>query len=197
MMTKALLRRQASAARQSQTLPKACAQAVYRHLISQDWYQAAHTVLWYVGCRSELPTVDAIEHELQGSKTIVVPYCTTDDAGYKTLGLWRLVSLAELVPGCWNILEPPADRRREIDRIIQPSALDLVIVPGVAFDMAGGRLGNGAGYYDRFLRSVRPDCILVGVGFHGQLVEQVPIDAHDIYMDVVITEQGIFSGKGR
>ena len=75
--------------------------------------------------------------------------------------------------------------------------LDLIMVPGVAFARDGGRLGNGAGYYDRLLKSVRADAVLAGVCYQSQLFDDVVMDKHDVYMDKVITETGIYSGKGR
>ncbi|MCK5354131.1 MAG: 5-formyltetrahydrofolate cyclo-ligase, partial [Methyloprofundus sp.] len=72
-----------------------------------------------------------------------------------------------------------------------------VVVPGVAFDQQGGRLGNGAGYYDRLFTRLKADCQLMGICFNSQLVEQVCMQKYDIYMDKVITETGIYKGRGR
>jgi 5-formyltetrahydrofolate cyclo-ligase len=68
---------------------------------------------------------------------------------------------------------------------------DVVIVPGLAFTPAGDRLGQGGGWYDRFLSAVRPDCESVGVCFVDQLVDSLPVEAHDIAVDHVATELGI------
>ena len=113
------------------------------------------------------------------------------------LGLWRLEDLSELVPGTWGILEPPRARWAEPGRVVDPKTLDLVMVPGVGFDLQGGRLGNGAGYYDRLLDSIRVDTVVSGVCYESQIFTKIPMDEHDIYMDYVITEQAVYSGKGR
>jgi 5-formyltetrahydrofolate cyclo-ligase len=68
---------------------------------------------------------------------------------------------------------------------------DVVIVPGLAFTRAGDRLGHGGGWYDRFLSAVRPDCVSVGVCFVDQLVDSLPVEAHDVAVDHVATELGI------
>ena len=63
--------------------------------------------------------------------------------------------------------------------------IDLILVPGLAFDGAGGRLGYGAGYYDTFLQN-HPEAFKAGVCFRGQLVDEVPMEEHDIYLDQII-----------
>ena len=74
---------------------------------------------------------------------------------------------------------------------VEPTWPDLVIVPGLAFTAAGDRLGQGAGWYDRFLSAVRPDCVSIGVCFAEQLVDALPVEAHDVIMDHVVTDQGV------
>lgn len=72
-----------------------------------------------------------------------------------------------------------------------PTAVDVVIVPGVAFTPDGARLGQGGGWYDRFLAAVRPDCTSIGVGFDPQLVDVLPTEPHDIRLDSIVTESGV------
>ncbi|MGZ4994206.1 MAG: 5-formyltetrahydrofolate cyclo-ligase [Methylobacter sp.] len=166
-------------------------------LVAQPVYRQAQTALWYVHCRSEVRTQPALSAELKTGKQVVIPYCTQDEHGHNKLGLWRLEDFAELVPGMWGILEPPKQRWGESGKEIAPEQIDCVVVPGVAFDRNGGRLGNGAGYYDRLLKSVRADTVLIGVCFESQLVEQVVTEAHDVVMDMVMTEKRTYAGKGR
>lgn len=70
-----------------------------------------------------------------------------------------------------------------------PGSVDLVIVPGVAFTAEGARLGQGGGWYDRFLSRTRADCVCVGVGFAVQISEALPCEEHDVVMDHVVTEE--------
>ena len=74
---------------------------------------------------------------------------------------------------------------------IDPSWPDLVIVPGLAFTRAGDRLGQGGGWYDRFLSEVRADCVTVGVCFAEQVVGELPVEAHDVMVDHVVTDSGV------
>jgi 5-formyltetrahydrofolate cyclo-ligase len=94
-------------------------------------------------------------------------------------------SAEELIKGKFGNLEPKANAPKA------PFHADFIIVPGLAFDPAGGRLGRGAGYYDRLLTKF--EGVRVGVCFSELLVEEVPCESHDIRMDFVVTPEGIIS----
>ncbi len=195
-VNKQLQRRQGYDARQAQSNKDKLSRQICNRFIEQAEYQQAETVMWYVHCRSEVRTLPAIEHALNGLKRLVVPYCTCDDLGRNKLGLWRLEDINELLPGTWGILEPPESRWSETDKKVDVSELDLIMAPGVAFDRNGGRLGNGAGYYDRLLQKIRKDTVVTAVCFESQLCKQVEMEVHDVYMDKIITERAIYTGKG-
>ena len=165
--------------------------------IHQPAYQQAKTIMWYLHCRSEVQTLASVQLALNTNKTLVIPYCTKDKRGNPLLGLWHLQDLAELQQGTWGILEPPPQRWNESSKTISPQQLDLIMVPGVAFNQQGARLGNGMGYYDRLLAEVPADTQLTAVCYQSQIFEEIPMDSHDIYMDSIITEQAIYQGKGR
>jgi len=94
----------------------------------------------------------------------------------------------ELVKNRWGIPEP----RMPFNRVF-PMVLDMVIVPMLAFDMQGQRLGYGKGYYDRFLKLVRPNCLRVGLCYEeGRQEEPLPTYPTDIPMDFVVTEQRVY-----
>lgn len=90
--------------------------------------------------------------------------------------------------GVYGIWEPDPALAEEADL----TRLDAVVVPGVAFDARGGRMGYGGGYYDRFLAALAVRPYLVGVAFSMQVVEQVPREPHDIMLDGLVTERGFF-----
>ncbi len=74
---------------------------------------------------------------------------------------------------------------------VDPCWPDVVIMPGLAFTTVGQRLGQGGGWYDRFLVDVRDDCVTVGVCFHQQLLDQLPVEPHDMSVDHVVTDLGV------
>ena len=89
---------------------------------------------------------------------------------------------SELVPGPARALEPPASSPS-----LPLDAIDLIVVPGVAFDARGGRLGRGRGHYDATLARLRPGTARVGLCFDEQVVDRVPVEPHDVPLDVVVT----------
>ena len=196
--SKSTQRRLVYEARNAQPDKERTSQIICKTLLEQVEYRQADTVLWYLHCRSEVHTLQVVLHELSlQKKKIVIPYCTKDRQGNNHLGLWFLQDLSELVEGTWRILEPPKARWGEVGKEVDLQQIDVVVVPGVAFDKRGGRLGNGAGYYDRLFARLKVDSKLIGIGFNCQLLDQVCMQKYDVYMDKVITELGVFDGEGR
>lgn len=155
-------------------------------------YAAAKTVMFYVDVRDEVRTRHALPDALKGNKRIVIPYCVDGE-----LELFHLESMDELDVGMYKILEPKAELREVAAKRLQPEDLDLVMVPGVAFDRNGGRTGHGKGYYDKLLEHARADAPLVALAFECQMFPEIPCGSHDIYMDKVVTEKDVYTGRGR
>lgn len=195
--SKQQLRRSAYSRRNAQPDKDSISARICAAFTALPEYRGARTVMLYLSCRSEVRTRPMVEAALDTGKRIVIPYCTVDGAGHPKLGLWWFESFDELKPGMWNILEAPKPRWGEPGKEIDRKALDLIMVPGVAFDATGARLGNGRGYYDRLLAEVRPDCPAIGVSFESQIFEEIPMDRFDIHLDGVITEAHFYRGKGR
>jgi 5-formyltetrahydrofolate cyclo-ligase len=89
-----------------------------------------------------------------------------------------------LKAGTWGILEPEPDP----GRAVRPETVACVLVPGVAFDADGNRIGNGKGFYDRFLKTLKPGAAKIGLAYSLQMVPRVPVDAHDVKLDLVLTD---------
>lgn len=191
------LRRQAYNTRAAQLDRQIISHRICQSFLAHPDFKQAETIMLYLDCRTEVRTQETVTALLRSAKRIVIPYCTVDDAGVNVLGLWLLESMDELVSGTWNILEPPRERWGEAGKEIDPQNLDFIMVPGVAFDKNGGRLGNGGGYYDRLLHNVRNDTTLIGACFECQLVEKIPMEAHDVFLDGIITELCVYNSPGR
>ncbi len=189
---KAAIRQQAHANRNQQPNKDELSRQICATFMSLPEYAAAGTVLFYVDVRSEVRTRHSLPDALGSGKRIVVPYCVNDE-----LQLFLLGDMAELSIGMYKILEPRPELRSLPEKQVTPTELDLVMVPGVAFDRMGGRMGHGFGYYDKLLQHARPDAPLVALAFECQLFPEIPTQAHDIFMDKIITEKTIYSGKGR
>ena len=180
------LRREAAAARDAVRDRAGAAAAACGHLIALPAYRLAATVLWYASMPSELATGPAIEAALAEGKRVVVPWCDGE-----ALGLWWLESMSELEPGTWGIPEPPVARRNAPERRVAPEDVDLVVVPGLAFDRRGRRLGHGKGYYDRLL--AHSPAVRAGLCHDAQVFPEVPAGPRDAVMDWLITERGAFA----
>lgn len=181
----------AFAGRRTQESKDELSHQIVARLMALPEYQRAATVMFYIDVRSEVRTRFALETALNSRKEIVVPYCVGDD-----LGLFRLEAMQDLEIGTFGILEPLGRLRNLPDRRVDVRKLDLILVPGVAFDRHGGRLGHGKGYYDKLLRNARPDTPLIALAFECQLFPKIPTEEHDVFMDRVITENRIYSHAG-
>ena len=95
-------------------------------------------------------------------------------------------SFDDLSPGALGVLEPSPEKRIRIT----PESINLVIIPGVAFDLQGGRIGYGKGYYDRFLEQTK--AFRLALAFDFQIIDKVPTEKHDVPMNGILSESGIF-----
>ncbi len=189
---KQAIREAAHANRKAQPDKDAVSVTIVDKFMALPEYAAAKTVMFYVDVRDEVRTRQALPAAITGDKRIVIPFCVDGE-----LELFHLESMDELSVGMYKILEPRADLREVAAKRLQPQDLDLIMVPGVAFDKNGGRTGHGKGYYDKLLQHARPDCPLVALAFECQMFPEIPVQSHDIYMDKVVTENDVYTGKGR
>jgi 5-formyltetrahydrofolate cyclo-ligase len=183
LISKDELRRIALARRAVLPGKDALSSQIMETLIGLSEFAAARAVMIYLDARSEVRTRPALPRLLAGPRRIVVPWCDGDH-----LRLFLLHDLAELDSGSFGILEPRAVLRERPDRNIDPCELDLLVIPGVAFDRRGGRIGHGRGYFDRLLIDVRESATLIGLAFDCQVFDHVPTEPHDVPMDLVVTE---------
>jgi 5-formyltetrahydrofolate cyclo-ligase len=161
--------------------------AIVARVASMRAFRQARTVLAYAPFGSEADTWPLLRGLLAEGRTLLLP--RVDRAG-RRLVLHRVSDLDEdLAPGPWGIREPRPDRCP----VVAVPAADLVLVPGVAFDRTGGRLGYGGGYYDRLLAAWPPPWpLLVAPAFELQLVDAVPRLPGDRRVDRVVTEARIY-----
>jgi len=151
-------------------------------LLSLPEFQNAKNVMFYVSFGSEVGTERAIEEAIKKGKKVSVP-CTGKETN--TMAASQISGLGELEEGKYGIREPKEKKE------IPAAEIDIVVVPGVAFDRQGYRVGYGKGFYDRFLSNIGPKTTKIGLAFGFQLVDSLPREGHDIPVDKVITEKGI------
>ena len=183
-LAKEELRTRLAAVRRTLPLPTraAHAAAMSRLLIEQPAFQSAQVVLAYSPLRFEIDPSAAVERAWALGKTVALP---------RTLPETRELALHVFAPGDelresgFVVKEPLASAPS-----VEPNDVDLVLVPGLGFDARGRRLGFGQGYYDRLLPSL-PRALRIGLAFELSLLVEVPSVAHDVPVDLVITERRV------
>ena len=159
----------------------ASSRSICAHLLAMPEYQAASAVFCFVGTDHEIDTRPILAHALAAGKRLSVPRCT----GPGIMELRQLRSLEELSPGAYGIPEPP-----ESAPVMNPDDVDLAILPCLTCSHLGQRLGQGGGYYDRFLSNYRGGTVLL---CREKLIrEEIPLEPHDYPVPWVLTERGLY-----
>ena len=156
--------------------------AICRNLMAHPDYQRAKVVLAFVGTKLEIDTEPLLRGVWADGKTLCVPRCKEGHL----MDLCVIRSYDDLEKGAYGILEPKADCP-----LVTAQDIDFAVIPCVSFDRTGGRLGQGGGYYDRFLDALACHSFLVCR--EKLVVEHVPCEAHDRRCDYLVTENGIFT----
>lgn len=152
------------------------------NLFEIEEFEKAEVIMFYVAFRNEVRTEFMIKSALELGKRVIVPITDVEN---KKLYLSELKDYDdELTEGSYGILEP----KEEFIRTVEPSDLDLVVLPGLAFDSSGNRLGYGGGYYDRLLSQI-PTVDKMAICFDVQIMDEVITNSKDIAVDKIITEK--------
>lgn len=156
--------------------------AITERLWQLPLFAGARTLFTYVNFRSE-PETDALIHRaLAAGKVVTVPYTVI---GSHLLACRIKNPDKELHPGYCAIQEPDPAKSPPV----AAAGIDLVLLPGSVFDLQGGRLGYGGGYYDRFLANEAPRALRIGLAFEKQMVAKLPLEPHDIPLHLLVTEE--------
>ncbi len=156
---------------------------IKENLFSLDEFKKSKVVMFYVSFNNEAYTHEMIKESLK-IKTVVVPKVTNNEIEPSII-----IDFDQLIPsGKFGILEPIEAAR------INPKNIQLIIVPGIAFDGRGYRIGYGFGYYDNFLAKI-PKALKIGLAFDFQIVDKLPAEGHDVDVDVVVTDKEIIRIK--
>jgi len=162
---------------------------IYGHLMTIDAFQHARQserLMSFVSTPLEVNTL-----HLFSGHSMIVPYCEADE-----IVPVRIMSLDELGPaGNMGICEPKKSIWQDVSRRVPPNQVDVALVPGLAFDHRGNRLGRGKGYYDRFLRCLPPGTLTIGLALDEVVCEHIPHDENDCPVKMVITEHRIIRAE--
>ena len=153
---------------------------VIENLRSVDDFSGAEVVMSYISFGTEVNTHGLIR-SLMGKKVVLVPVVTDKEKGEMVLS--ELRDWKELSSGAYGILEPREVRERDAGDV------DISVVPGIAFDRQGNRIGYGGGYYDRLLKRIGGK--KVGIAYDFQILDSIPVEAHDTGVDMIVTDKNI------
>lgn len=158
---------------------------IQRRLIDSPFYAGAKALLLYSSFSNEALTDELFERAIRDGKEAAYPRVLR--GGGRHLAFFKVKSLKELAPGSYDIPEPAEGEERAL-----ACSFDLVVVPGVAFDEKGGRLGYGKGYYDRALQGV--GCPIVALAYDFQVLkEEIPVEPHDVRVSAIVTEKRLIA----
>jgi len=144
-------------------------------------FKESKSVMFYFGVRNEPETKNIIEKALQMGKKVSLPVTNFEERKMKAVEISSAEGLRKTRIG---LVEPSGGEE------VKPEQLDLIVMPGVAFDRAGGRIGMGKGFYDSMLRkSTRVK--LVGLCFEENLEERIPSESHDVKMNIIVTDKQV------
>lgn len=162
---------------------QAASQQAQQRLLDLPQYRQARSLALYAPIHGEVTTEQLCTQALIDGKAILFPAVCHHELRFR-----QVASVAELVPGAFGIREPRRDMAQW-----EPAAIDLIIVPGVAFDCQGRRVGYGKGYYDRALHELEGSGRLIGLCYDFQLVAEIIEVQHDVRLDLVVTEHRVLS----
>lgn len=158
---------------------------IIEKLTISEAYKSARGIFIYIGFGSEINTKIIINNALNAGKEVYVPKVIKKD-----MILIKINSLENLVTSSYGILEPIGDKSD-----FDVNKLDLIIMPGVAFDENGNRLGYGGGYYDKFLDKNNIECKKVALAYELQVLDKLDTEEHDVKVDSIITEKRTIINK--
>lgn len=158
------------------------ARRIALRLVALDLFERSRTIALYAAIGAEVDTTEIARVAVARGKTLAFPRFSGEE---RTLQ-FAACSLDALVPGPHGTHTPPAAAPA-----VAPGDLDLVVVPGVAFDVRGRRLGRGRGHYDATLAQLPATTPRVGLAFELQIVDEVPQEPHDVPLDAVVTEDRV------
>lgn len=159
---------------------------IARNLYETDIYKDAKNIFIFVSYKSEVNTHEIIKYSLEHGKNIYVPVVDTKT---KTMKASRLIDFSHLKASYMNILEPMKNHIK----IVDPEAVDLVVVPGLLFDKNGYRIGYGGGFYDKFFASLKKDVQKLGIGYDFQYTDDsIEHDDFDIPVNYFLSEKKFY-----
>lgn len=155
---------------------------ILENVLNDQKFKDSNTIFIYVSYKDEVDTHEIIKSALLLNKKVCVPLIISKKDGMEAI---YINSLEDLEANYMGILEPKYNK----DNVTKAEDIDVVFVPGLAFDTNGGRLGYGGGFYDRFLKNLKKQAVKIALAYENQIVDYVPMEPLDVKTDYIISNK--------
>lgn len=159
--------------------------AIEQRLFEFANFLEARIVLFYINIGCEVATIDLIKKSYEYNKIVVLPVFNQSNNTFKLMKIDDIAT--DMVEGPRKIMEPDPNKCK----VVPIECIDIAIIPGIAMDEKGGRIGPGDGFYDRLIPELPATTRKVGLAIENQIISQIPMESHDKYVDIVITEERV------
>ena len=156
---------------------------IYKHVLKSSFYKRARVIFAFVTFKGEVDTKSIIASALEDKKIVCIPKILSKEQG---MDFFQIKSLSDLVEGYYGILEV-----KDPGEAFSSEEIDLMFIPGLAFDKKGGRLGMGAGFYDRYIEKSKGCYPKIALAYDFQILEEVPMEEHDRRIQGIISNREI------
>lgn len=160
---------------------------ITERLWTLDAFAHARRVVFYAATDDEVATLLLLQRWIEAGRKVILPRVAEDG-----IAVVEVDRLEDLAPGHRGILEPGPGS----GRVVAWEEVEVALVPGLAFDLQGNRLGRGGGHYDRALARMDPKALKIGLAFDFQVVKRLPAEARDMPVDLVVTETRMIAAGG-
>lgn len=155
---------------------------ILENVLNDQKFKDSNTIFIYVSYKDEVDTHEIIKSALLLNKKVCVPLIISKKDAMEAI---YINSLEDLEANYMGILEPKYNK----DNVAKAEDIDVVFVPGLAFDTNGGRLGYGGGFYDRFLKNLKKQAVKIALAYENQIVDYVPMEPLDVKTDYIISNK--------
>lgn len=159
--------------------------SIFDLLVNSKIYKDAKSIFIYVSCKDEVDTKKVIKYSLNNGKSVYVPKTYIHE---KVMTAMKINSLDELIVDNYGILEP-----KFVDKNNIGIYFDIIIMPGLAFDKIGNRIGYGGGYYDKYISKLNYQVLKIALAYDFQILDNIEVEDHDIRVDYIITNKRLIT----
>ena len=159
--------------------------AIEQRLFEFANFLEARIVLFYINIGGEVATTNLIKKSYEYNKIVVLPVFNPSNNTFRLMKVDNIAT--DMVEGPRKVMEPNPKKCK----VVPIECIDIAIIPGIAMDEKGGRIGPGDGFYDRLIPELPVTTRKVGLAIENQIIPQIPMESHDKYVDIVITEERV------